>query len=175
MVQEISVLLPWNGLVTFQAAMQHCKSVSFWRCRSAQVLVSKGKIAKARTGFGITILEGPLMNEPKILSNLNWERLKEAIRMENLLTKTKYTDFSQGKDYSRRLFICMFLPVLMQLSKRTRFVLFAPRLWCHRHYRSIVSFKSMVAWWFINVSFLLSLSFGSRLLSKAIPCSCSLP
>ena len=107
----------WRLPSYLQAAMPALQISLFLMVpESPRFLVSKGKIAKAEEVLVKYHTGGSTDERAKNLVKFELGEIEKAIRMEKLANKTKYTDFFTRKSYRRRLFICMFLPVLMQLS-----------------------------------------------------------
>ena len=57
-------------------------------------------------------------NDPKDLALVDFEmkEIQAALELEKMANRTSYLDFIRVKSFHRRLFICIYIPCLMQLS-----------------------------------------------------------
>lgn len=115
--QDVKGDYSWRIPSYLQAALPAIQLAFMWMVpESPRYLISRGKLEQAEkvlTKFHIGNSTHP---DDVALVKFEMREIERAIEVEKLQNKTKYSDFFKRKTYRKRLFICMFVPTIMQLS-----------------------------------------------------------
>lgn len=115
--QDIASDYAWRIPSYMQAALPAIQLAFMWMVpESPRYLINKGRIDKAEQILTRYHIGNSTHPDDVALIKFELREIERAIEVDKLQNKTKYSDFITRKTYRKRLFLCVFVPIIMQLS-----------------------------------------------------------